>query len=437
MNRTACTLFFIWLLSITPCLNAFGRIGVRARRHASGQQDAPQIEPAIERDEAGRVSIKPPRNVRVAVGNRTTGRITITGWDRDTIEARAISEQGNEFVRASVNTDSAGARVFLKADYASEGRLMLAGPVEMDGRRREILKERLKERDERRREREARRSDMSSGLPAGAILPVAPQASPTPVAPGPLQTKPVAPAEQAPTAPFVFDLGPREIHLEVKLPRHAEIELITVFRSDVEITGVDTHIVVSGDKSTIKLSRVGAAEVRTNSGPVEVKQVRGLVDVVTTSGPISVRDAGGDVRLLSISGHVEVQCVRGRVNVGNTNGPVNLASVGGDVDVTTTASEIRFAGAIRKDGTYHLKTMSGPIEMVLLAPGGFTAVLSSYRGTVESNFPMKIIQSTINDPVNHRLTGRFGNGQAQISLDSFDGVVRLNKAAPGTTRDCQ
>ncbi|MBA3248084.1 MAG: hypothetical protein H0T63_08370, partial [Pyrinomonadaceae bacterium] len=144
-----------------------------SRKPPSIGQDAPQLEPAVERDESGRVNIKLSRNVRVTVGNRTTGRITITGWDRDTIEAKAVSELGIEYVRASVSTDAAGANVFLKADYAAENILMA-----------------------------------------------------------------------------LFGFRPREVHLEVNLPRHAEIELIKVYRSDVKVTGVDTHIVVSGDRST-------------------------------------------------------------------------------------------------------------------------------------------------------------------------------------------
>ena len=342
-----------------PSLAAIGRM-TASRKPPSIGQDAPQLEPAVERDESGRVNIKLSRNVRVTVGNRTTGRITITGWDHDTIEAKAVSELGIEYVRASVSTDAAGANVFLKADYAAENILMA-----------------------------------------------------------------------------LFGFRPREVHLEVNLPRHAEIELIKVYRSDVKVTGVDTHIVVSGDRSTIHLSRVGAAEVRTNSGPVEIESVKGLIDVITASGAIRVSDAGGDVRLLSISGNIEVGCARGRVNVGNTNGPVNLIGIGGDVDVTTVDGEIHFAGAIRKDGTYHLKSMSGPVEMsVRHDPAGFTAVLSSYRGTVATDFSMKIIQSTQTDPVNHRLTGRYGNGQTRVTLDSFDGDVRLSKAAPGMIKDC-
>ena len=36
-----------------------------------------------------------------------------------------------------------------------------------------------------------------------------------------------------------------------------------------------------------------------------------------------------------------------------------------------------------------------------------------------------------------RLIGRYGNGQAQLTLDSFDGSVKLAKSAPGAGPSCQ
>src|SRR5918912_4626412 len=42
---------------------------------------------------AGRVSVKLDRGSKVAISNRY-GRITITGWERDTVEAAATDEKG-------------------------------------------------------------------------------------------------------------------------------------------------------------------------------------------------------------------------------------------------------------------------------------------------------------------------------------------------------
>jgi hypothetical protein len=378
---------------------------------APAQGDAPPVE----RDEEARtVRVRLERGGKVELDNRTTGRIVVSGWDRDYIEAVATSERGREYVRASSGRDSAGQRVSLTADYLTPEKRLPDPPWE-----------------------------------GPKSLPPAPAATPASPARGGAEAKSQGPpaaarADESPLAEarekmfeFIFEQRPSEVHLEVKLPRYAEIEQIEVNRSEVEIEGVETPVAVNGRRSTIRLRRVGAVEVRTASGEVDVEGAGGLVDVMTESGDVNVRHVGGDVRVLSLSGEVEVECVTGRVNVNNTSGSVALARVGGDADATTVSGEIRFEGALRADGRYHLKSMSGAVEMSLAPnPPGFTALLSSYRGQIEDGFSLKKTLKSGPNTVNNRVLGRYGNGQAQVTLDSFDGRVKLAKAA-GTTEGCK
>ncbi len=471
MKKRACKVLLI-LLAVTGCIMWLARATTRAQQ-APGAQEAQKSVPAGQaavRDQSGRVSVKLTRGGKVAVGNRSTGRITIVGWDRDTIEATATSERGQEAVRFGIAADSSGTRILLKADYAgSEGIELqpeelnvLEDPVTKKGReaeakaRQEAAKLRLKAakavREERRKiskgrqkadrqEVEINPSELSSTPPEAQTTPKAPKAPSLPKAPTGASSYPAPkppPIIRKPPAPPP-PIGHRaEINLVVKLPRYAEIDIIKVSRSDVEVTGIDTPVTVNSDRSSIKLSRVGAAEVRTRSGKVEVDNAGGLVDVITTSGAITVRHAGSDVRALSLRGRIEIRCAQGRVDVSNTEGAIILAGISGDVDATTTSSEVDFTGGIREDGRYHLKSMSGPVEMSLRANSpGFTAALSSYRGGVETNFSLKTQQLSHTSPVNRRMIGRYGNGRAQITLDSFDGTVKLTKVITGAEKDCK
>jgi len=90
--------------------------------------------------------------------------------------------------------------------------------------------------------------------------------------------------------------------------------------------------------------------------------------------------------------------------------------------------------------------MSGRVEMILAAKTpGFNATLSSYRGIVESDFPLKIIQPAANkeparagdQETNKRLNGRFGKGGPQIMLDSFEGLVRLTRIQKPEAMTCK
>jgi DUF4097 and DUF4098 domain-containing protein YvlB len=330
------------------------------------------------------VSVKLERGGKVAVDNRTTGRIVVIGWDKDTVEARATSERGVEAVRVSIEGDPTAKSVWLKADYAKTEKPQTEKPeIELDSE--------------------------------------------------------ISVTDERENDPPMRDDRPVEVHLEVRVPRYAEIEVIKVIRSYVEVSGVETPVVVLGDKGDVSLKNVGAAEVRTRGGAVGVENASGLVDVVTVSGPVRVRQANGDVRVLSISGQVEIECVRGRVNVDSASGAVSLDNISGDVDASTSNSDILFTGALREDGRYHLKSMSGAVGMILRdRPPGFTAALSSYRGQIDNQLQLHIKPaSQQEETINRRIIGRYGDGQAQITLDTFDGKVKLGKLAPGEMKECK
>jgi hypothetical protein len=73
-------------------------------------------------------------------------------------------------------------------------------------------------------------------------------------------------------------------------------------------------------------------------------------------------------------------------------------------------------------------------------PPGFTVTLSSYRGTIENDFQLQVKSSNEQHQetdINRRIVGRLGDGKAQITLDSFDGKVKLAKLSPGAVTECK
>src|SRR5439155_13319571 len=68
---------------------------------------------------------------------------------------------------------------------------------------------------------------------------------------------------------------------------------------------------------------------------------------------------------------------------------------------------------------------------------GFTATLSSYGGEIETDFPLNVESPLQRGAINRRIIGRYGDGQAQIVLDSFSQGVKLSKASAGALKDCK
>ncbi len=249
---------------------------------------------------------------------------------------------------------------------------------------------------------------------------------------------PTAPTTRAVETPPFADNRPLEIQLEIKVPRYAEIERITVIRSKVEISDVDTSITINGDRSSVILKRIGGVEVHTRSGTVEIEGAKGLVQVETLNGAIRVINTRAAVHAVSIGGPIEVRCASDRVDVANTDAPIEVINAEGDVDAVAANSSVRFTGDLRDDRRYYLKSMSGRVEMILPASThGFTAILSSYRGLVETDFALKSKDPLRAGIFNRRVIGRYGNGKAQITLDSFEGLVRLTKLTGASLERCQ
>ncbi|HEV7906029.1 MAG TPA: hypothetical protein VGO96_19470, partial [Pyrinomonadaceae bacterium] len=176
-------------------------------------------------------------------------------------------------------------------------------------------------------------------------------------------------------------------------------------------------------------------EVRARSGNINVDGVEGLVYIVASSGTISVRRTKSDVRATSINGDINLHCIKGRVDASNARGGIILGGVEGDVDVSTTDADINFVGALRPQGRYRLKSMEGRVIMAIPETSpGFTAVLSSYNKDVVTTFPIATEQLVGDNPrVNRRVVVKQGNGEAQITLDSFGQTVHLVKLGTGAT----
>ena len=142
------------------------------------------------------------------------------------------------------------------------------------------------------------------------------------------------------------------------------------------------------------------------------------------------------MRANSATGDIEVRCAKGRADVSSASGSVTLIAVGGDAEASSASGDVIFRGAIR-GGSYRLKSLSGDVSMTIQpdAPG-FAATLTTYSGKIETDFPLKI-DAPLQGPINRRITGRYGDGRAKISLDSFNGEVKIAKGTPAELVQCE
>ncbi len=250
--------------------------------------------------------------------------------------------------------------------------------------------------------------------------------------------------------------GDREINLNIKLPRYAAIESVESMTGDIEVSGIDAPVAVNTNNGQITVARVASLKASTRHGEITAREIKGDavarstngdltfeniggdVDAAATNGSLSVRNTAGDLRANLTVGEVVAYCIKGRAEVNTVSGAIQLFGVSGDVDAVSTSGEVTFAGRIRAGGRYRLKSISGAIEMHIQADApGFVATLTTYNGDIETLFPLKLDSQGSVGSVNRRIIGRFGDGGAQLTLDSFNGGVRLAKAKADELKACK
>jgi hypothetical protein len=393
-------------------------------------------------NQSGRVSVKLERGSRVSISNRY-GRITITGWDKDTVEASATSAKGAEAIQVEMTADPQARSAILLAVVgrnrpgAYPAAIAPPAPVARPGapspvavpkpatapeaereREREPEKNREKAQKEKARE-DAIREQVREAAKNGVILVPMPQIV-------------IKPSIVQPRISSTYSVGSGDqgITLDVKVPRYAALDAIEVRSGDLNISSIDGPVSVVSGGSNVTASHVGSLEVRTRSGDVRAEDVGGLVYVVASSSNIDVRRSQGDVRATTINGDINVQCVKGRVDASTSRGEITLTNVGGDVEATTTDSPINFTGTIAQNGRYRLKSMEGRITMSIPdGSPGFTANLMSYNSDASTDFAVRATNASPGSQASRRVEARHGDGQAQITLDSFSQSVRLVKLA--------
>jgi DUF4097 and DUF4098 domain-containing protein YvlB len=251
---------------------------------------------------------------------------------------------------------------------------------------------------------------------------------------------------------------------------------VTVHSSsgDVSVAQIQGAVSVATQSGDIKINSAGPVEVQTQSGDVVLSGSNGSALVQTSSGDMTVHGVGGnltvktssgdvnasavqgrlvvnavssdvvaqrikqDAQVLIVSGDVVLECVGGRTEAGSTSGEITLTNVRGDVDAHSASGDIRFSGVIKAGGRYRLKSNSGSAHMTIPENSpGFLATLSSYSGSAETDFPLTLEPGLQRGSINNRITGKFGDGGAQITLDSFSAEVKLRKASSHSFKQCE
>lgn len=198
-------------------------------------------------------------------------------------------------------------------------------------------------------------------------------------------------------------------HLKLMVPLRASLEVESV-AATVDIVGVAPRQLavdsVSGDVTVAGAPR--EAGIETVSGDQRLTLNSGDVDVESVSGDVYLSGRlDGQVAVESVSGRIEVEVVESQLR------QLTGATVSGD---------IRIATALARGGEIGLESVSGDLDLKLPADLSATVHGSSFSGDLRA--PQAHIEEAEHGP-GSSFRHRYGNGEGEISLETFSGDARL------------
>lgn len=206
------------------------------------------------------------------------------------------------------------------------------------------------------------------------------------------------------------DSSMQETILNLKVPRAASLEVGVV---SAEIAIADTaggEMQVDSVSGRMRLSGVQSPRLRLESvsGDVEFDGKADDATIETVSGDVVARGIGGRTRVETVSGNL-------RVTASTALKSTEASSVSGDIEIS---------GALDKGGRIEIETMSGDVRVNLPASVSARIEAESFSGTLRSDF------GSVSKPEHgpgSSLNARAGDGDGEISIDSFSGDVTIRR----------
>jgi len=199
------------------------------------------------------------------------------------------------------------------------------------------------------------------------------------------------------------------VDYEITVPRRMALKLGW---GDVDITVQQTE---------------GPVEVRTSAGKIMIDGGRGTISVETIDGVIAIRHAQGRITARSSNGAVAIDSSSGDVDALSTTSHVTLTAIEThNLRATSVAGVVRFSGPLFPDGRYDLSSHSGSIWVKAPAPINATVSVATVSGAFSSALPYDVVERRRRGI----FTARFGDGRAQLSLESFNGGIVLERTSP-------
>ena len=217
-----------------------------------------------------------------------------------------------------------------------------------------------------------------------------------------------------------MDATPTRLSLDLSRPRGGDTRFEVTVPVGVRVSARATNgdISITGTK--------GGVEAKTQSGNLNVDDAGEMIDLGSLSGDITARGLTGNIDISGVSGDLTISDVKGDVEVTTVSGEIDLRNVVARyVRAKSTSGDVTYDGSIDSAGRYELGSHSGSVYLVIPQGTGALLTVSTYTGSIDSDFPITLKPGEHGIGTSKRFTFEIGKGDARISAESFSGDITI------------
>ena len=224
------------------------------------------------------------------------------------------------------------------------------------------------------------------------------------------------------------------------VPRGATFRIATIpggARVDIAEANDDVHVPCD---LVIYMPRRGTVGAKTASASVSARDVSGWI--YSVSGSVDVSGSASSMEIQTMTGNVDANVIVPWIKVTAGGGTVLLRGSPEDADVSTISGmltvespriirgqfatvtgDIHYMGAPPPGGIFELTSHSGTVELSMPATTSAVFVLSSVTGQIVNGLSQ--VRPVSTGP--HSLKLSVGRGEAQVTVRTFKGAIRLRQ----------
>ena len=178
---------------------------------------------------------------------------------------------------------------------------------------------------------------------------------------------------------------------------------------EVDIDDDDDHRHIGrGAELTIHVPRGSQVEVEAISVDITVDGITGEVDIEAISGEIECRGGMQEISIECVSGDILVE----------TSAALKRA------DIETVSGSIELSGALSSGARISVESVNGNVVLRLPSNTSAEFEISTFNGSIRNDFGPQAEKTSKYLP-SSELSFSIGSGSARVSVEAFNGTVRL------------